>query len=99
MKRNKTTILIETTKEVKKVFYSNCYSLGVTPMRIILILMKRFIEGQINVMPILEDYEEFKNEDIKNRTQRLLVNRIDGDKAHRINIKKKELLLKKENDL
>ena len=60
-------IVLKVDEDIKKKFYKLCYSLNITPMRTMLILMDRFASGKIDAMPILEDYKLFKTEDQINK--------------------------------
>jgi len=90
---NETTlvnIVLKVDKKVKKKFYDLCYSLNLTPMRTMLILMDRFADGKIDAMPILEDFKNFKAEEKIRKSKRILKYRIDGDIAYKINKRNKK---------
>jgi hypothetical protein len=79
-----TTMLLSLTEEIKNNFKIVCKSLGTKPMRTVLILMERFGNGQIDALPILEDYKKYTQADIQLKTNRLLTHRINGKQAHEI---------------
>lgn len=86
---NQSNIVIKIENKLKDSFYKSCYSLNITPMRAILILIERFNTGNINAMPIVEDYKSFKEKDREDKLFRLLKYRIDGKEAYEINSKRK----------
>lgn len=89
MKDTKVNLVIRIEKELKKEFYLTCKTLGVSPMRTTLILIRKFARGSIDALPIIQEYKEYKDNDTNLRTVRLAKYRIDGDKAHKINKEKK----------
>lgn len=96
MKKNKniSIIALRIEKVLKNDFYNICRSFSMTPMRTILILIKRFAEGHIDALPIIEEYKVFKTDEIDRKTQRILRHRIDGKQAYKINAKKKLIVNK-----
>lgn len=84
-------IVLKVDKQIKKKFYDLCYSLKITPMRTMLILMDRFGDGKIDALPIIEDYKTFKGDEKITKTNRILKYRIDGKQAYKINSKNKNL--------
>jgi antitoxin component of RelBE/YafQ-DinJ toxin-antitoxin module len=83
------SISVKIRTKLKANFYLVCKSLDITPMRTILILIERFSDGKIDAMPIVEDYKNFDVQDKLDRKNRMLVYRIDGGKAYRLNQKNK----------
>ena len=86
-------IVIKIDKTIKEKFYDICHSFNITPMRTILILISRFADGKIDALPIIEDYKAFKEQEVINKTQRILKYRIDGSSAYKINKAKKDVNL------
>jgi len=86
----KVNIIVRIEEKDKKEFYLTCKSLNITPMRAILILIRKFATGSIDALPIIKEYKEFKDEDMNQRSIRLTKYRIDGKQAYKINKEKKD---------
>lgn len=89
MKNTKVNLVIRIEKQEKKEFYLTCKSLGISPMRTTIILIRKFARGSIDALPIIEEYKQYKANDINERTINLIKSRIDGRKAHKLNKEKK----------
>lgn len=87
---NTVNVVIKIAPQVKKRFYDLCKSLGLTPMRTILILIERFASGKIDALPILEDFKQFKATEKSNKVKRILKYRVSGTEAYKINKERKE---------
>ena len=83
-------LVIKMEQKAKDMFYTTCKTLGVTPMRTVLIMIKKFANGEFDAMPIIKTYKEFYEDNKDCRTQRLLKYRIDGGQAFRIHQKRKK---------
>jgi antitoxin component of RelBE/YafQ-DinJ toxin-antitoxin module len=79
-----TTMFLKFDEKVKTNFDNICHSLGIKPMRVVMVLIERFGLGQIDAMPIIEDCKKFNETDIQLKTNRLLTHRINGKQAHEI---------------
>jgi len=88
--RNLVNIVIKVDKDIKNDFYTLCKTLSITPMRACLILINRFSKGKIDALPVIEDYKIFKQQEVHNKTMRILKNRIDGKLAYKINKRNKK---------
>lgn len=90
MTDTKVNLVIRIEKDQKKEFYTTCKTLGVSPMRTTLILIRKFARGSIDALPIIKEYKEYKDNDVNLRSVRLVKYRINGDKAHKINRERKK---------
>lgn len=90
MKDTKVNLVIRIEKADKKEFYTTCKTLGVSPMRTTIILIRKFARGSIDALPIIKEYKDYKDNDSNLRSVRLAKYRIDGDKAHKINRERKQ---------
>jgi antitoxin component of RelBE/YafQ-DinJ toxin-antitoxin module len=81
----KVNLIVRIEDIAKKEFYTTCKSLGISPMRTCLILIRNFARGRIDALPIIKEYKEFKANDMNDRVVRMTKYRIDGNEAYKLN--------------
>lgn len=82
------TLILTLPKQDKEEFYKLCKLLEMKPMRVLLILMGKFVNGEIDALPIIKEFKAYKQQDFSNRGIRLLKNRINGKQAYNIHKEK-----------
>lgn len=86
-------LLLSLPKKDKEEFYKLCKTLELKPMRVILILMGKFVDGTIDAMPVIQAFKDYKEGDISNKTIMLLKNRITGKQAYKIHMERLDVKL------
>lgn len=86
---DKSSIILSVDNKLKKEFYKLTAANNMSAMRTMIILMERFTNGLIDTLPIIQDYQAFRTDEIDKKTKMLLKHRIHGGTAFQINKQKK----------